>query len=74
MSEAVTMEEPHLNLFFSAKNHKNKFYTFAMASKQKKSGNRKRVNLSIGEKLELIKKLELGALVVRVSDDYGVKK
>ena len=33
----------------------------------------RRVNLSIGDKLELIKKLESGVLV-RVCDEYGVKK
>ena len=42
-----------------------------MASKQKESGKRKRVDLSIGEKLELIKKLESGVSFVRVCDEYG---
>ena len=45
-----------------------------MASKQMESGRRKRVVLSIAEKLEPIKKLESGVLVVRVCDVYGVKK
>ena len=45
-----------------------------MASKQKESGKRKRVNRSNSEKLELIKKLEWGASVVRVCDEYGLKK
>ena len=41
---------------------------------QKESGKRKRVNLGIGEKLELIKKLESGVSVVRICDEHGVKK
>ena len=45
-----------------------------MASKQKESGKGKHVNLSIGEKLELTKKLESGVSVVLVCDEYGVKK
>ena len=32
------------------------------------------VDLSVGEKLELIKKLESGVSVIRVCDEYGVKK
>ena len=43
-----------------------------MASKQKESGNRKRVNLC--EKFELIKKLESEATVVRVCGKFEVKK
>lgn len=35
---------------------------------------RKRVNLSVAQKLELIKKLESGVSVTRVCDEYGVKK
>ncbi|KAK4291507.1 hypothetical protein Pmani_035668 [Petrolisthes manimaculis] len=35
---------------------------------------RKRVNLSIGDKLELINKLEAGVSVARVCEIYGVKK
>ena len=35
---------------------------------------RKRTNLSIGAKLELIKKLESGVSVARVCDEYGIKK
>ena len=45
-----------------------------MASKQKESRHRNGVNLIIGEKLELIKKLESGVSVVRVCDEYGVIK
>ena len=45
-----------------------------MASRQKERGKRKRAYLDIGEKLELIKKLVLGDSVVRVCDEYGVKK
>ena len=44
-----------------------------MSSKQKESGKRKRVGLSIGEKLELIKKLESGVLVDRICDEHGAK-
>ena len=35
---------------------------------------KKRVDLCMGEKLELIKKLESGVSVVRVCDEHGVKK
>ena len=45
-----------------------------MASKQKKSGKRKRVNLVIGQKLEFIEKIESGVRVIRVCDEDGVKK
>ena len=45
-----------------------------MVSKKKESGKRKRVSLSIGEKLELIKTLESGVSVVRVCDEHGLKK
>ena len=45
-----------------------------MASKRKESEKNKHVNLGIGEKLELIKKLESGVLVVMVYDKHGVKK
>ena len=45
-----------------------------MASTQKESWKRKHVKLCIGEKLELIKKLESGVSVARVCDEYGVKK
>ena len=45
-----------------------------MASKQKESGKIKRVDQSIGEKLELMKKVESGVSVVRVCDEYEVKK
>ena len=45
-----------------------------MASKQKESGRRKHVDLSIGKKLQLIKKLDSGVSVVRVCDEYGLKK
>ena len=45
-----------------------------MTSKHKKSEKRKRTNLSIGAKLELLKKLELGVSVARVCDEYRVKK
>ena len=45
-----------------------------MVSKQKEILKRKRVNLSIGKKLELSKKLESEVSVVRVCDEYGVKK
>ncbi|KAK4322487.1 hypothetical protein Pmani_006826 [Petrolisthes manimaculis] len=41
-----------------------------MAPKEKK----KRVHLSIADKLELLKKLEAGASVSRVCEIYGVKK
>ena len=41
--------------------------------KQIESGE-KREDLGIGEKRELIKKLELGASVDRVCDEHGVKK
>ena len=44
-----------------------------MASKQKEGG-KKRVKTCIGERLGLIKKLESGVSVVRVSDEFGVKK
>ena len=39
-----------------------------MATKQKESGKIKLVNLSIGEKLELIKQLDPGISVVRIYD------
>ncbi|CAM1324768.1 Uncharacterised protein r2_g3362 [Pycnogonum litorale] len=45
-----------------------------MAPIDKTSEKRKRVNLSIGDKLELIKKLESGVSVARVCEIYGVKK
>ncbi|CAM1298588.1 Uncharacterised protein r2_g825 [Pycnogonum litorale] len=45
-----------------------------MAPIDKTSAKRKRVNLSIGDKLELIKKLESGVSVARVCEIYGVKK
>ena len=45
-----------------------------MASKQKDSGKRKHTNLSIGDKLELIKKLESGVSVAKLCEEYGVKK
>ena len=45
-----------------------------MSSQHKGSAKRKRTSLSIGAKLELIKKLELGVSVARVCDEYGVKK
>ena len=47
---------------------------FTMTSKHKESEKRKRTNLSIGAKLELIKKMESGVSVARVCDEYGVKK
>ena len=47
---------------------------FTMSSQRKGSAKRKRINLSIGAKLELIKKLESGVSVARVCDEYGVKK
>ena len=45
-----------------------------MASKQEESGKRKRVKLSIGEKQELTKKVELEVSVARVCDECGVRK
>ena len=47
---------------------------FTMTSKRKESEKRKRTNLSIAAKLELIEKLESGVSVARVCDEYGVKK
>ena len=46
----------------------------SMAHKQKESGKRKRVDQSICEKLELIKKLELVVSVVMICNEYGVNK
>ena len=43
-------------------------------SKQKESEKRKRVNLGIGEKHELIKKIESAVSIVQVCDEHGVKK
>ena len=57
MGEAVSVEEPYLNLFFSTWSLKNKCSAFPMASKQKERVKRKCVNLSKHEKLELIKNL-----------------
>uniref|UniRef100_A0A8C6X7W9 HTH psq-type domain-containing protein n=1 Tax=Naja naja TaxID=35670 RepID=A0A8C6X7W9_NAJNA len=37
-------------------------------------GKRKRVNLSVKQKLELIEKLESGWSVARACEEYGVKK
>ena len=44
-----------------------------MASQQMKSGEKKLVGLIIGEKFELIKKLESGVSVVRVCDEYWIR-
>ena len=52
----------------------NKCFAFSMASKQKESGKIKRVSLSIGDKLDLIKKLDPGVSVVRVCDEHRVRK
>ena len=47
---------------------------FTIASRQNESGGGGHVNLSIGEKLELIKKLESGVSVVRVYDRVNINK
>ena len=65
------MVEPHLNLFLSALSLKNKCSAFTMVSKQKEGEKRQRVYLSIDEKHEIIKKLELEVSVVRDCDEYG---
>ena len=46
-------------------------YRIIMAGRGEK---RKRVHLSIQDKLELLKKLESGYSVARVCDEYGIKK
>lgn len=45
-----------------------------MASRENGGVKRKRVSLSVNQKLELIKKLEAGATVAHVCEEYGVKK
>ncbi|KAG7154915.1 Tigger transposable element-derived protein 7-like 30 [Homarus americanus] len=45
-----------------------------MSSRGSKTPKRKYVTLSVNQKLELIRKLEAGASVSRVCDEYGVKK
>ncbi|KAG7161849.1 Tigger transposable element-derived protein 7-like 13 [Homarus americanus] len=45
-----------------------------MSSRGSKTPKRKYVILSVNQKLELIRKLEAGASVSRVCDEYGVKK
>ncbi|KAG7155834.1 Tigger transposable element-derived protein 7-like 23 [Homarus americanus] len=45
-----------------------------MSSRGSKTPKRKYVTLSVNQKLELIRKLEAGALVSRVCDENGVKK
>ena len=61
-------------VYFSVWINKNKCSAFTIVSKQKESGKRKHANLSIGEKLELNKKLESELLIVQVCDEHGVKK
>ncbi|KAG7172017.1 Tigger transposable element-derived protein 7-like 10 [Homarus americanus] len=45
-----------------------------MTSRGSKTPKRKYVTLSVNQKLELIRKLEAGASVARVCNEYGVKK
>ncbi|KAG7158537.1 putative Tigger transposable element-derived protein 7-like 79 [Homarus americanus] len=45
-----------------------------MSSKGSNTLKRKYVTISVNQKLELIRKLEAGASVARVCDEYGVKK
>ena len=45
-----------------------------MADKEKRTEKRKRTNLTISAKLELLKKLHSGYSVAKVCDKYGVKK
>ncbi|KAG7155601.1 Tigger transposable element-derived protein 7-like 47 [Homarus americanus] len=45
-----------------------------MPSRGSNTPKRKHVTLSVNQKLELIRKLEAGASVARVCDEYGVKK
>ena len=45
-----------------------------MADQGKRGERRKRTNLTISAKLELLKKLDSGYSVAKVREEYGVKK
>ena len=45
-----------------------------MADKEKCGEKRKRINLTISAKLELLKKLDSGCSVAKECEEYGVKK